>query len=215
MAQGGKFIHGFLSGAVGSLGGSATKNVNDKVARVAIAAAMGGTAEQLGGGKFANGAVTGAFVVMFNDLEHDKINLSDSKNPYKDMIEVLRDFSLKDPNDPEPRILDLFDEGGISGSDYALGFRTASGDVNYADYEISYFIRFKDNLQFNKVYIHTETHEDTPVYYEIGIKSYRTQGLSGDPFEPHIIHFKYKINDYQHVQDIWSYINGNTSKFPR
>ena len=34
--------------------------------RTSIAAIVGGTASRLGGGKFANGAVTGAFVHMFN-----------------------------------------------------------------------------------------------------------------------------------------------------
>ncbi|MFW6248697.1 MAG: hypothetical protein ACOC4J_02890 [Bacteroidota bacterium] len=33
-----------------------------------MSAAIGGTAEALGGGKFANGAVTGAYVMMFNHL---------------------------------------------------------------------------------------------------------------------------------------------------
>ena len=32
---------------------------------------VGGTASAIGGGKFANGAVTGAFVMLFNDLRHD------------------------------------------------------------------------------------------------------------------------------------------------
>ncbi len=42
-------------------------------AKVALNAAIGGTAEVLGGGKFANGAVTGAYVMMFNHLlEQDK-----------------------------------------------------------------------------------------------------------------------------------------------
>jgi hypothetical protein len=36
--------------------------------KVALSAALGGTAEALGGGKFANGAVTGAYVMMFNHL---------------------------------------------------------------------------------------------------------------------------------------------------
>ncbi len=33
--------------------------------KIAISAALGGTAEALGGGKFANGAVTGAYVIIF------------------------------------------------------------------------------------------------------------------------------------------------------
>ena len=36
--------------------------------KTAIAAVIGGTAEALGGGKFANGAVTGAFVEAYNHL---------------------------------------------------------------------------------------------------------------------------------------------------
>ncbi|MFW5872524.1 MAG: hypothetical protein ACOCVN_00910 [bacterium] len=40
--------------------------------QVALSAAIGGTAEALGGGEFANGAVTGAYVMMFNHV-HDKI----------------------------------------------------------------------------------------------------------------------------------------------
>jgi ABC-type xylose transport system permease subunit len=36
--------------------------------KVILSAVIGGTAEALGGGKFANGAVTGAYVMMFNHL---------------------------------------------------------------------------------------------------------------------------------------------------
>jgi hypothetical protein len=39
--------------------------------KVALSAALGGTAEVLGGGKFANGAVTGAYVMMFNHLNNE------------------------------------------------------------------------------------------------------------------------------------------------
>lgn len=37
---------------------------------IIVGATLGGTAEALGGGKFANGAITGAFVVLFNHLGH-------------------------------------------------------------------------------------------------------------------------------------------------
>jgi hypothetical protein len=40
-------------------------------AQVTMSAVIGGTAEKLGGGKFANGAVTGAYVMMFNHLMDD------------------------------------------------------------------------------------------------------------------------------------------------
>ena len=37
-----------------------------RAGNIAVEAAIGGTAEALGGGKFANGAITGAYVVLFN-----------------------------------------------------------------------------------------------------------------------------------------------------
>lgn len=58
MAQDEKFEHGFLSGLLSSLGGSYIPEIND-IVNTAMAAALGGTFEALGGGKFANGAVTG------------------------------------------------------------------------------------------------------------------------------------------------------------
>ena len=78
MAQGGKFEHGFLSGFVSSLGGSAMQSYGGNMTfteKTAIAAVIGGTADpdsyREGGGKFANGAVTGAFVMAFNHLMHE------------------------------------------------------------------------------------------------------------------------------------------------
>ncbi len=71
MIQGGKFEHGFLSGFVSSLGGSFMQAYGGNMrfeTQVALSAALGGTAEAIGGGKFANGAVTGAYVMMFNHL---------------------------------------------------------------------------------------------------------------------------------------------------
>ncbi len=61
-------------GCISSLGGSAMIKYGanmDIGAKVAVSSAIGGTAEALGGGKFANGAVTGAYVMMFNHLMHD------------------------------------------------------------------------------------------------------------------------------------------------
>jgi hypothetical protein len=36
--------------------------------KIVLSSVIGGTAEALGGGKFANGAVTGAYVMMLNHL---------------------------------------------------------------------------------------------------------------------------------------------------
>jgi len=82
--QGGRFEQGFFAGAISSLSGSFT---NTKLgfpsyASVAIGATLGGTAEALGGGKFANGAITGAFVVLFNHLQHNTGEPTESDGGY-------------------------------------------------------------------------------------------------------------------------------------
>jgi hypothetical protein len=45
-----------------------SKNLGDVTIGVAIHAVVGGTAAELGGGKFANGAQTGAFSYLFNEI---------------------------------------------------------------------------------------------------------------------------------------------------
>ena len=73
------FWSGFASSALAPLAGSA-KTFEGKVAMNAI---VGGTASELGGGKFANGAVTGAFVMMYNEMGHTY--------PSKDKFIYVRD----------------------------------------------------------------------------------------------------------------------------
>ena len=72
IAQGGKAVAGFLSGFSSSLIGGAVKYIKASrsmattVLKTVITAIGGGTASLLGGGKFANGAFSGAFVYLFN-----------------------------------------------------------------------------------------------------------------------------------------------------
>ncbi|MCK9271842.1 MAG: hypothetical protein WC271_16040 [Bacteroidales bacterium] len=117
IAQGGKFEHGFLSGFVSSLGGSAMIKYGanmDIGSKIALSAALGGTAEVLGGGKFANGAVTGAYVMMFNHLMHPpqtggtprKLADDDQENLLKKVNEATRqervnNMANNDPWNPE------------------------------------------------------------------------------------------------------------------
>lgn len=70
-AKGGEFEHGFLAGVASASGGYFSHGASP-VSKVLIGAAAGGTASKLGGGKFGNGALSGAMVVMFNDLMHEK-----------------------------------------------------------------------------------------------------------------------------------------------
>ena len=52
--------------------------IDDKVSglipKVAASAALGGSVEEIGGGKFANGAITVAYGMMFNDMLHNEGN---------------------------------------------------------------------------------------------------------------------------------------------
>jgi RHS repeat-associated protein len=64
--QGGRFESGFFAGAVGSIAGSFGTFRGNQEVQLTVAVVLGGTASVLGGGKFANGAVSAAFVVMFN-----------------------------------------------------------------------------------------------------------------------------------------------------
>ena len=71
--MGGSFGAGFLTGSVGSYFGSSGKsgNTNEMIGNTAIEAVIGGAISVVGGGKFANGAQTGAFRYLFNDsAEH-------------------------------------------------------------------------------------------------------------------------------------------------
>jgi len=75
--QGGNFARGFASAGAAQTAAPAVDQLEfnsealddtlGKGARVATAAAIGGTVSELGGGKFANGAVTGAFSRLYNE----------------------------------------------------------------------------------------------------------------------------------------------------
>ena len=72
VAGGGRFGDGALGAFIGSMASPITRGIGGetsggRVARVVTAAVIGGTASTIGGGKFANGAITAAFVQAYND----------------------------------------------------------------------------------------------------------------------------------------------------
>jgi len=78
-AQGGRWSAGFWSGFAGSALGGLSNYAKSFGGKMAISAIVGGTASRLGGGKFANGAVSAAFVHMYNAMGHS----GQSKNQIK------------------------------------------------------------------------------------------------------------------------------------
>ena len=71
--QGGSFTHGLVMGLVSSSGSAAINRYSTHLTyaeRVAVNAVLGGVVSELGGGKFASGAMTAAYAMLFNDLKH-------------------------------------------------------------------------------------------------------------------------------------------------
>jgi RHS repeat-associated protein len=82
--QGGNMFHGFMMGAVSGTGGhliSSNAGSLSETGMIAANAVLSGTIDELGGGNFANGAITGAYSMMFNDLMH-----VDKKNEEKESV---------------------------------------------------------------------------------------------------------------------------------
>ena len=79
--MGGSFGAGFLSGSLGSYLGSSghSKNMSEMIGNTARDAVVGGTISVVGGGKFANGAQTGAFRYLFNEWTHHGRAFSNSR----------------------------------------------------------------------------------------------------------------------------------------
>ncbi|MCL2914654.1 Ig-like domain-containing protein [Shewanella corallii] len=82
--QGGKFGHGFFSaGITKGLGGAFLPGGGvegfEKVKATVISAIIGGTSSSLSGGKFVNGAVTGAMQFLLNQNSKDEVSPQDEK----------------------------------------------------------------------------------------------------------------------------------------
>jgi hypothetical protein len=110
VAMGGKFGDGFLSAAASAAAAQSgiaspdAGTIGSEIGiagRTAIASIAGGTASALGGGKFANGAITGAMTHLLNAeatklkkalfIGHDMKNgVGGSENSYNEMIENAR-----------------------------------------------------------------------------------------------------------------------------
>jgi len=158
--QGGDFKTGFLSaaftaGAFGfggglfeSFGDTMSKifgevgglDVGDIAAKTMIAAAVGGTASKLGGGKFADGAATAAFITMFRatarDMRRTMVKQSnlDPRNASGKSVGFRGDgFKLAgnrfNPNNPNAKPSPL---GGTQGGQGRLGIPFTDIHMEYS-----------------------------------------------------------------------------------
>ena len=86
--QGGNVLHGMFMGLVASGGGHLIDKYASPLGRfgeISANATLSGTIDEMGGGKFANGAVTGAFSIMFNDMMHPQNG--DANTPHIEIVE--------------------------------------------------------------------------------------------------------------------------------
>lgn len=99
---GGNMAHGFFTGALSSVGNGFINEKMDGLGyKVAASAVLGGTIEEIGGGKFANGAITGAYGMLFNEIMHgNKVKkYVDAMFPGRIPSNVSTDWQLYDGED--------------------------------------------------------------------------------------------------------------------
>jgi RHS repeat-associated protein len=92
-AQGGRYSEGFWSGFASSALGGTIGRAKTLGGQMTLAAIVGGTASKLGGGKFANGAVSGAFVHMYNFTAHLPAWMVKAGNSAEKQNPVLRSIN--------------------------------------------------------------------------------------------------------------------------
>lgn len=90
-----------MMGAVSSGGGTLIDHYGDamgKAGQIAANAVLSGTVDELGGGKFANGAITGAFSIMFNDMMHGgpEKSVMDKVHEALDLIGMVPGLDIAD-----------------------------------------------------------------------------------------------------------------------
>lgn len=95
--QGGHFEHGFFTGMVSSMGGQGIARYGDHLSlevQVAASAVLGGTVSAIGGGKFASGAMTAAFQMMYNEQMHRGPYMSDLEKIDEIYRQTMADYPL-------------------------------------------------------------------------------------------------------------------------
>lgn len=111
--QGGNIEHGVMMGLVSDAGGNVLSRYGEDigdVGRIAINSILSGTISELGGGKFANGAMTGAFAYLFNESKHPQYNTLFNKKGRVRAYKYMIKRSLEDNCEVVGAILD---DGGV------------------------------------------------------------------------------------------------------
>lgn len=136
--NGGKFGHGFLSAgftqAAGNVKGmfvEGARTLGDRLSNAIKAAVIGGTASAITGGKFASGAITGAFSRLLNDDAFDFKSLDDKK--LLELSDPKLEVSLEAGGN---KLVGLDSNGEVNGPEVALG-RVTVNTSDIADVDIA------------------------------------------------------------------------------
>ncbi len=73
--RGGNVLHGTMMGLLSAGSGEGLMDLGGSLktgAKLAVQSVVGGTLSELGGGNFANGAITAAFSFFFNHIKHER-----------------------------------------------------------------------------------------------------------------------------------------------
>jgi len=108
---GGRCGHGFGAAAGGQALGGPSGRLGNRFQRTAAAAAVGGTLSAATGGKFANGAVTGAFSRAFNDELHQRRLSAEGE----DLLRSAEGLRLKPYLDRAGEEITAWEEGATIG----------------------------------------------------------------------------------------------------
>lgn len=132
-AKGGKFIHGFYSGALLS-GTKDARNIEiaSKTGRIVSASVLGGTVSELTGDKFANGAATEGFMQLYDEFK--------GKNK-----PVMSEAGNKDYPGVNIYETEYSNYGGITLSNIAI-FVPKGQELWVKQHEYGHFLDFKNNL---------------------------------------------------------------------
>jgi hypothetical protein len=162
---------GFLSGFASSLLGGVVNGVQNAstAIKVTIAAIAGGTASAIGGGKFANGAMAGAFIMLFNDLLYYN---GQTINHYSDNGKLLGSYPATSGR-PGTTIGDqtLSNTGPIPEGNYYLD-KSEISEVSY----LSYLKRMLSPIASGKLALADWGHVRAPLH---PFSSTNTYGRSG------------------------------------
>ena len=146
--QGGKFHQGFAAAGLAQLAAPAINKLDfipgpqGVVVRTALAATAGGVGAKLGGGKFKNGAITGAFSRLFNDELERERELSRNKRHDLGVAASIEDYiargytiveggpvKVQVPGFFAPRYYDFIVYDPVSGKNIGVEVKTTILDV--------------------------------------------------------------------------------------